>query len=621
MLYRSKEPKRSRVTYLLAAGTIGIGVWVGAYLAFFQPELSPPQPAVPPQPLLPRGQDRYVGESLAGYYLAGRLAASEKEMGVASDYMAQAIHLQSDDPVLLRDALHTLVAAGRMEEAAQVAGKMIDMKARTPLPALVQIAHLAGSGQFAQALPLAEIPQSSGLYAVIKPVVRQWLVMGRQMPIDKPVIMPDLVERSGFLEPFMHYQLALMNDVSGHAEVAREHYEKALGNPEMMPYRIMRAACNFYLRQGERDKAIAIYNAYARQNPDSELMEKTLPQADLAPEAVTPMVETPAQGLAEIFFTTASLMFGEQISGEAMVYLQLTLFLRPDMEPAHIMLANLYEQMDHHALAIQSYRAISPKAAFYKRAQLRMAMNYYAMGDSQKAVGLLKQLQASYPDDPESYTTMGDLMRVRKDFKEAIVHYSEAIKRMKERGTSDWSAYYARGICYERSGQWDKAEEDFAMALAVSPQQADVMNYLGYSWLVQGKHLKRARHYIEQALEQRPSDAHIVDSMGWAMFVMGNFKRALHYMEQAADLAPQDATVNEHLGDVYWRLGRRIEAKFQWERALTFGPEDAATVEKKIRDGLPEYVAPTQEQLGEDPAPATDPASAPQQADAPASTQ
>jgi tetratricopeptide (TPR) repeat protein len=106
------------------------------------------------------------------------------------------------------------------------------------------------------------------------------------------------------------------------------------------------------------------------------------------------------------------------------------------------------------------------------------------------------------------------------------------------------------------------------------------------------KNLVQAREYLESAAAQRPDDAHIIDSVGWAYYLAGDFQTAVAKFEQAVEMLPDDATVNEHLGDAYWRVGRETEARFQWERALTFKPEQevAEQLREKLASGMPAFV-------------------------------
>ena len=127
--------------------------------------------------------------------------------------------------------------------------------------------------------------------------------------------------------------------------------------------------------------------------------------------------------------------------------------------------------------------------------------------------------------------------------------------------------FYFRGICYERSKQWPQAEADLKKALQLYPDQPLVLNYLGYSWIDQGVNLDEGMNMIRRAVEQRPDDGYIVNSLGWANFRIGNYDEAVKELERAVELKPDDPTINDHLGDAYWRVGRVLEARFQWSHA------------------------------------------------------
>ena len=116
-----------------------------------------------------------------------------------------------------------------------------------------------------------------------------------------------------------------------------------------------------------------------------------------------------------------------------------------------------------------------------------------------------------------------------------------------------------------------------------------MLNYLGYSWVDQDKHLRQGMEYIRKAVRLRPDDGHIVDSLGWAHYRQGNYKEAVRYLERAVEIMPYDAILNDHLGDAYWRAGRRREARFQWNQALTLNPDadDAKKIQSKVTSGLP----------------------------------
>ena len=150
--------------------------------------------------------------------------------------------------------------------------------------------------------------------------------------------------------------------------------------------------------------------------------------------------------------------------------------------------------------------------------------------------------------------------------------------------------FYFRGICYERSKQWPNAEVDLKKALELYPDQPLVLNYLGYSWVDQGVHMDEGMNMIRRAVEQRPDDGYIVDSLGWAYFRTGNYAEAVKNLERAVEFKPEDPTINDHLGDAYWRVGRALEARFQWSHAKDLNPDkdDLPKIEEKLKSGLPD---------------------------------
>jgi len=220
---------------------------------------------------------------------------------------------------------------------------------------------------------------------------------------------------------------------------------------------------------------------------------------------------------------------------------------------------------------------------------VRKALNFEALGQREQAVALLDALAKRYPKDATALITKADMLREAKDYTGASETYSAAITRTEPLKATDWPLFYARGISYERGGEWDKAEADFKRALVLQPNQPDVLNYLAYSWLTMNTNLAKAREYLEIASAERPEDAHIIDSVGWMYFLSGDFNKAVQKFEKSVELMPDDVTVNDHLGDAYWRVGRITEARYQWERALTFKPDAdvAETIRGKIDKGLP----------------------------------
>jgi tetratricopeptide (TPR) repeat protein len=219
---------------------------------------------------------------------------------------------------------------------------------------------------------------------------------------------------------------------------------------------------------------------------------------------------------------------------------------------------------------------------------VRLAQNFDSMGNRPEALRQLGNIVAANPTDLDAITVFAELLRVDKQYDKAAEIYTKAIDLQKVTRPSAWVLYYERGIAYERSGKWDQAQPDFLKALDLNPDQPQVLNYLGYTWVDKGENLDQALEMIQKAVKATPNDGFIVDSLGWAFFKLGRMDDAVSTLEQAVQLKPNDPQINDHLGDAYWKVGRRLEAHFQWNVAASLDPDATlkAALVKKQANGL-----------------------------------
>ncbi|MDX2095866.1 MAG: tetratricopeptide repeat protein [Alphaproteobacteria bacterium] len=531
-----------------------------------------------------------IRPGLAGSFLSGRFAKHNQDLQEAARYLSATLAHDPQNEGLQQETMRVQLLAGNIETATKLARKLAQNKNTDPLVASLLMLESVKANDFAAARATLEQAPGAGLFGLIRPVMLEWIAVAEENR-KHTVDLRAAIDKAGFFAPFINYHTALMNDVLGNEAAAKAAYAKAGADAAATPYRVIEAMANFAERHGRVEEAQALFDAYVKANPQSTL----IPPKRVAGSPPKPLVGDAKQGLAELFFTTASILFGENATQDTFLYLRIALELRPNLPPAQLMLANLYEQVGDYKRAIATYDAIPEGSVFYRRAQVRKSLNYEALGQKSKAMDLLEALASNYPDDATALITKGDMERDAKHYAAAAESYGVAIARTEPLAANDWPLLYARGISYERAGDWDSAEADFMRALTLQPEQPDVLNYLAYSWLSMNRNLVQAREYLESAASQRPDDAHILDSVGWAYYLAGDFNPAVRNFERAIEMMPDDATVNDHLGDAYWRVGRTTEARFQWERALAFKPDPqaASALRDKLAHGLPVFVAPS----------------------------
>lgn len=533
-----------------------------------------------------------------GSYLAGRYARQRGDADAASYYFSHSLANDPYDENLMKQAVRTHVLAGRVEDAAHIAGNLSALYDGTQVSHLVLLAHSMRNNDFATARKELLAMEGFGLFSVIQPVLEGWVSFAESGTV-KPIVLNEHIKQLMVFDPFITFQNALLFDVAGNVGEAQKYYEAATQDISGMSYRNLLTMMDFYRRYGHEEKARALFDRYVVENRTTQVVEGETYETvikDLQRADGKPFIASAVEGLAEELFAVAGMLYGENVTAETQLYLRLALYLRPDMAEGQLMLGSILEEEGTPQKALAFYDAIADTGPLNRRAQIRKAFILAEMNRSGEALKLLEGLTEKYPQSADVRITQGDVYRKESQFSKAVESYSAALEIKGEKLEEyHWPILYARGISYERDGEWDKAENDFKAALALYPDQPDVLNYLGYSWLMKGTNLEQAKQMLEQAVAERPEDAHIVDSMGWALYKLGDYKGALEYLEQAVDLMPSDPVVNDHYGDALWRNGRHTEARFQWDRALFFKPEDVdrERIEAKLKSGLADDASAT----------------------------
>jgi tetratricopeptide (TPR) repeat protein len=344
------------------------------------------------------------------------------------------------------------------------------------------------------------------------------------------------------------------------------------------------------------ERALKAFQKKNGLRPDGIASAPTLAKLNLSKisgikgAGLPPLVTTAQEGGAEVLYGIGSALGRRGEDDPGLVYLQLALYLAPNHSLTLLSLAEVYEQIKKPQLAIKIYEQVPQDSPLRRNADIQIATDLDSLDRTEDAKKRLEKLIAERPNDLEAIMALGNIVRTRKQYGECTKAYGRGIATITTPERSHWPIYYFRGICYEREKQWEKAEADLQMALKLYPDQPHVLNYLGYSWIDQGINLDDGMRMIKRAVEQRPEDGYIVDSLGWVYFRLGNYDEAMKQLERAVELKPDDPTINDHLGDVYWRLGRTIEAQFQWSHARDLKPEpdELAKIQEKLKTGLAE---------------------------------
>lgn len=526
-----------------------------------------------------------------GDYLAGRMAEAQGDTKNGLRYVEEAVKSDPENKTNLSSLYRMYILSGSPEKAEPIAVKLLGTKVVDEgsefSPEMFLTLTAIKKGEFDKAESYLKQVPKAGFNNVFTPLLSAWIKQGKG-EVKAPLDIKDISADQKVTLPHIYVSLAYINDLAGFTDHARVQYDAAIKDQNSQTFRAVQAAVNFYDRSGDKKRRGDLVKAYMDAHGESHFRNALLKEPEHKPER---LINSPAQGVADLIYLVAGLFHGVRAPADEVASLQLAMMLHPGFDEAQYLLASAYELQDDYTSAIAAYNAIPPASPFYRSGQIR---GLYDKAESNakyvdESLAKLEEMAAQKQQDIEALLAKGDILRMHNRYKEAIDAYTAAAGRISKPEKAQWVVYFSRGACYERIGEWGEAEADMKKALAQSPGEPDVLNYLGYSWLTQNQHMEEAKKMIEEAYEARPEDPHIIDSMGFALYMTGDYSSAQEYFQQALERTPDDPTVNDHLGDTHWQLGHKTEAKFQWKRALTYekDPQARKLLERKLVKGIP----------------------------------
>ena len=525
-------------------------------------------------------------ESLSGNYLAGLVAGLSKDTAVAAFYYAEALKEDPKSGELIERTFVTLLAEGQMTDALKLAERIAKQEPGNEIARLALGVRGIKTRQYAQARTYLNKGGRGRAADLTATLLSAWTLVGSK-EFRRAMETIDRLKGEETFSVFRNLHGGLIANISGRHEISDVMLSQAYATGSNT-LRVTDLYGRYLAQRGNRDQAKKVYADFKKLMPRHPLVLDQIKALEEG-KALEPPVDTAASGAAEVLYSLGAAGNGEGDELASLIYLRLSLWLDPTNAMAIMMLGEVYERMGQLGSANEVYDLVPINSSFRYNSELQVALNLEQLGRSEDSVKQLNSL-ISHARGLDAYSALGNVYRSRKEFEAAGKAYSDAIALIGQADSSHWSLFYARGISYERTKQWPKAEADFRKALELWPDQPLVLNYLGYSWIDQGINLEEGFKMLKRAVELRPKDGYIVDSVGWAYYRLGKYEESLEYMEKAVSLKPSDPVINDHLGDVYWRLGRKLEAGFQWNHArdLKPEPEDLQKILDKIEKGLPD---------------------------------
>jgi len=276
--------------------------------------------------------------------------------------------------------------------------------------------------------------------------------------------------------------------------------------------------------------------------------------------------------IGEFLFIISNLYSAEDQINKSNFYFNLSNFLNPKFKFNFALLVDNYFQKEEFTKAKKTLKNFNKKNEIYYWYRLKkIAQIIGKENDKNKSFEYIKDKFGTIEKPSlKIIYEMGNIVKSYEKYDLSIKYYTKVLSKLNPTSLIYADVLYRRGGSYERIGNEQEADEDLLKSLEINPDAPHVLNYLAYSWLERNYKINSAIDMLEKAYAQRENDPYIIDSIGWAYYLIGDYFEAEKLLRKAVQIMPTDPIVNDHYGDILWKLGRKTQANYFWKNVLTF---------------------------------------------------
>lgn len=504
-------------------------------------------------------------------FLIARFAAMTNDPQKAAEHYALAIDSAPEKSGIADRALFASLLSGDYREGVRVAKRANTLGSEAALVRLTLAVEALRVGREDDAKQMLEQSRFGPFNRMIARGLSAWRVVDTQGTDAAVRYLEDGLSGDPRLDSATLYMMGLIEMSAGNDDAALSVFDTLWDSSARLAVGV-EAHAQLLASRGQRDRALEILNMFDEQVGHNASIAR-LSQAIASGDKIKVRRLTPDEGAALAIYVPAAALMSQTSDDVSAVYFVLALALDPELHVARSLWAQSLSNAERWDEAIGVLARVPETSAFYATSRGQIAWALQRSGRSQSALAVAAEALDHSPDRGLQIQ-IADLYRAvgRQEQAEALL--TEIIRDDASRQREDWRLFFARGVSRGELGDWPEGERDLLKALALQPDDASLLNYVGYSYVDRGEHLDFAMDMIRRAAEMEPNEGYIIDSLGWAHYRLGDYETATQHLERAVELEPGDPVLNDHLGDAYWQTGRKLEARFQWRRSLTLDPAD-----------------------------------------------
>jgi len=515
--------------------------------------------------------ESYEAKDVANYF-SGVLAVNDNQYQKSYDYLKSLNNLEDSHYVYSQYFHYSLVALKRFKDATKYSKKLEEKKIDNFESNLISAVYYLEREDFDKALgyfeKLKNKSQPGSIQNFLSVSLNSWANFKNTNNLNSALNLLESVPKKFENLKNIQKTFAYCYFDSNQTD---EVFKKLTSRSDINYSRYFFFHANYLISKNKEKKTQEILQSSLNLHPKNLILNQL--KTDLVQKKVFNNqfdCRNSSHVIAEMLYIVANGLAAQQNYVTSNFYLNLAKYLNPDFISFEVLHAENFSIINKYEEAKKIYNEIQKHGSSYSWYASKQIASILTKEEKKKEAVIFLEKTFQKIKNPTTYEIFdyAEFLKNNKKYKESIKYYSNVINTIDKKHTLYGQVLDGRGIAYERTDQWNKAETDLLNSLSVSPDDAYVINYLAYSWIEKGINIEKSLNMLKKANLLRPNDGYIIDSLGWALFKLKNYEEAKKYLHLAVRFMASDPVINDHYADSLWMNNNALQARYYWNYVL-----------------------------------------------------
>ena len=539
--------------------------------------------------ILAKNLDRFSKADDVSNYLSGVLSINDNEYQDSYLYLKSLNNLEDSHFTYSQYYQYSLVALNKFREAARYSKKLENKKLDSFVSNLISVAYyLKNKDDNNASFYLKKLKNKKQLGTIenlLSTSLSTWInlknISDLKLGLNYLETIPDRFEIiKNIQETFIHCYFD--------SSKTDEMFQQLTSDSNINYSRYYFFYANYLISKNKEKKTKEVIKFSVNMYPENLILNQL--KLDFEKKKIFKNVfdcKNSTDVIAEIFYITSNILAEQKNYIASNFYLSLAKYLNPNFVSFDLLTAENFFLIKEYEKAKKIYNEIKKKGSVYSWYASKQVASILIKQDKKKDA--INSLNKSFEKiiNPTVYeiSDYANFLRTNEKYEQSIKYYSKILSIIDKNNTLYAPTVDSRGIAYERTNQWDKAEIDLLNSLKATPNDAYVINYIAYSWIEKEMNIQKSLEMLRKANRLKPNDGYIIDSLGWALFKLKNYKEAKLHLELAVTQKSSDPVITDHYADALWMNDDILQARYYWNYVLKLKKTEKK-LKKEIRHKL-----------------------------------